>query len=229
MVDRGDAKRLLSAAAIVAACLAMTATDSQADIYSYLDANGVMHFTNTKPRGRGKKRWKRILKQAPDRSKAAARRGKCARCDVVPARDSSPERFHRYDAHIMEASQLYKLPVPLLRAVIKVESDYDPRVVSSMGARGLMQLMPAVVKDMGVRSVHEPRDNILGGARLLRVLANRYKGDLVLTIAGYHAGMGSIAKFNNQVPPYVNTRKYLRMVLKQYYRYRDLQAKHQRR
>jgi soluble lytic murein transglycosylase-like protein len=101
-----------------------------------------------------------------------------------------------------------------------VESDYDPRVVSSAGARGLMQLMPAVEKDMRVGNVFDPRENILGGTRLLRVLANRYEGDLVLTIAAYHAGPGSLAKYGNQVPPYTNTRKYLRMVLDRYYQYK---------
>jgi soluble lytic murein transglycosylase-like protein len=90
-----------------------------------------------------------------------------------------------------------------------------------MGARGLMQLMPAVISDMGVKNVHDPRENILGGTRLLRILANRFNGDLVLTIAAYHAGAGAVAKYGNSVPPYKNTRKYLRTVLDRYYRYRD--------
>lgn len=196
-----------------------------ADVYSFTDAEGVVHFTNIKP-GRGdSKRWKRVLKDNPEsNSKAAASRGACERCDTVPSKDNSPERFSRYDAYIYEAADLYRLPVPLIRAVIKVESDYDPRVVSSMGARGLMQLMPAVVSDMGVQNVHDPRENILGGTRLLRTLANRYDGDLVLTIAGYHAGPGSLARYGNTVPPYPNTRKYLGMVLKQYYRFKELES-----
>lgn len=192
-----------------------------ADIYTYTDADGVVHFTNIKPKGKGAKGWKRILVEDPDKgTKAAADRGGCARCDVVPARDRSPDRYRRYDAYILEAAELYRLPVPLIRAVIHVESDYDPRVVSSAGARGLMQLMPAVEKDMRVGNVFDPRENILGGTRLLRVLANRYEGDLVLTIAAYHAGPGSLAKYGNQVPPYTNTRKYLRMVLDRYYQYK---------
>jgi len=192
---------------------------AEADIYTYTDADGVVHFTNLKPRGG--KGWKKIVVENPDRgTKAAADRGGCARCDVVPARDHAPERFHRYDAHIAEASELYRIPEPLIRAVIRVESDYDPRVVSSAGARGLMQLMPAVEQDMRVGNAFEPRDNILGGTRLLRTLANRYDGDLVLTIAAYHAGPGSLARYGNQVPPYTNTRKYLRMVLDRYYEYK---------
>lgn len=194
---------------------------AHADVYSYTDADGVLHFTNIQPRGKDQKRWKKVRTESADFGKAAARRGGCERCDVVPSRDSSPDRFTRYDEFILEAAELYKIPVPLIRAVIKVESDYDPRVVSSMGARGLMQLMPEVVADMGVRNVHDPRENILGGTRLLRVLANRYQGDLVLTIAAYHAGMGSLQKYKNTVPPYENTRKYLRMVLDQYYRFKE--------
>jgi soluble lytic murein transglycosylase-like protein len=198
----------------------MRPAPARADIYSYTDADGVVHFTNIKPKGKSKG-WKRIAVEDPDRgTKAAASRGGCERCDVVPAKDRSPERFARYDAHIREAAELYRIPEPLIRAVIRVESDYDPRVVSSAGARGLMQLMPAVEQDMRVANVFEPRDNILGGTRLLRILANRYDGDLVLTIAAYHAGPGSLARYGNQVPPYTNTRKYVRMVLDRYYEYK---------
>jgi soluble lytic murein transglycosylase-like protein len=202
------------------ALVAAAAAPARADIYSWTDAEGVVHFTNIKPR-RNPGKWRKVLIEKPDgNSKAAADRGACERCDVVPSRDSSPERFHRYDEFIHEAADLYKIPVALIRAVIRVESDYDPRVVSSMGARGLMQIMPAVEQDMRIASVFDPRDNILGGTRLLRVLANRYDGDLVLTIAGYHAGVGSLAKYGNTVPPYVNTRKYLQMVLDRYYQYK---------
>ncbi len=189
-----------------------------ADIYSRTDADGVVHFTNIRPKK--VKQWKRISKSNDAVGKVAARRGTCVRCDAVPARDRTRERFRRYDTYIYEASLLYQIPVPLIRAVIKIESDYDPRVVSSVGARGLMQLMPGTAKDMGVKNVHDPRENILGGTRYLRLLANRFTGDLTLTIAGYHAGPGSIAKYNQKVPPYANTRKYLRMVLRQYYRFK---------
>jgi soluble lytic murein transglycosylase-like protein len=214
---------------ITAVCVGTLAISSllsvaQADIYSYTDEDGVVHFTNEKPTGKSKKKWKKVMNEDPDDgTKASAKRGTCERCDVVAAKDNSSERYSRYDEYILEAADLYKIPIPLIRAVIHVESSYDPRVVSSMGARGLMQLMPEVCEDMGVENVHDPRENILGGTRLLRVLANRYDGDLVLTIAAYHAGMGSLAKYGNSVPPYKHTRKYLRMVLKQYYRYKELE------
>jgi soluble lytic murein transglycosylase-like protein len=193
---------------------------ARADVYSWVDNDGVTHFTNMKPKAGGK--WKKVLDtEAPRGSKAAAQRGDCPRCDKVTAKDTSPERFHRYDQYIYEASQLYRIPVSLIRAVIKVESDYDPHVVSSMDCKGLMQVHPDVEVDMGATGdIFEPRENIMTGTRLLRWLANRVDGDLVLTIAGYHAGLGSLAKYGYTVPPYAYTRQYLKMVLDRYYQYK---------
>jgi soluble lytic murein transglycosylase-like protein len=198
-----------------------SAQEVRADIYSWKDAEGTIHFTNIKPKANAAK-WKKVATTDPAAgSKATAQRGKCEGCDKVAAADNSPERYHRFDEFIYEAAELYRIPVPLIRAVIKTESDYDPHVVSSMDAKGLMQLMPAVVEDMGVSDVWDPRQNILGGTRLLRWLANRYDGDLTLTIAGYHAGPGSLAKYGNKVPPYQRTQQYLKMVLTRYYEYKS--------
>lgn len=215
---------VLGATTAALAVMLISTPPAAADVYSWTDADGVQHFTNIKPRG-GK--WKKVLTSEPERgSKAAADRGACPRCDKVPSRDNSPERFTRYDAYIQEASELYRIPTALIRAVIKVESDYDPRVVSAMDCKGLMQVHPAVEIDMGVQGdIFDPRTNILTGTRLLRWLANRVDGDLVLTIAGYHAGLGSLAKFGYTVPPYKHTRKYLKMVLERYYQYKAQEAR----
>lgn len=216
---------LISAFAL-AALLGMgaMAPAARADIYSWKDAEGTIHFTNIKPKTNAAK-WKKVANTDPVAgTKATAQRGTCEGCDKVPAADRSPDRFHRFDEFIYEAAELYRIPVPLIRAVIKTESDYDPNVVSRMDAKGLMQLMPAVVEDMGVRDVWDPRENILGGTRLLRWLANRYEGDLTLTIAGYHAGPGSLAKYGNKVPPYQRTQQYLKMVLTRYYEYKAKDA-----
>jgi len=203
--------RLLTLFALV---LVLAVSTAAADIFTWTDDDGVVHFTNIKPRGKG---WKKLSQAMPERgSKASADRGG----DAVPAHDRSVERFHRYDEHIYEAAALYRMPVPLIRAIIRVESDYDPRVVSAVGAKGLMQLMPAVEGDMRVAAVFEPRDNIMGGTRLLRILANKFDGDLVLTIAAYHAGAGAVARYGDQVPPYPKTRQYVRMVLDRYYEYK---------
>jgi len=194
-----------------------------ADIYVKTDADGVQHFTNIKS-GAG---WRKVLDSpAPTGTKASAERGSCPRCDKVPATDNSPDRFHRYDQYISEASQLYRIPAPLIRAVIKVESDYDPQVISSADCKGLMQVHPQVEIDMGAQGdIFDPRTNIMTGTRLLRWLANRVDGDLVLTIAGYHAGLGSLAKYGYTVPPYAYTRQYLKMVLERYYQYKAEEQK----
>ena len=204
--------------------------DARADIYRYTDDDGVVHFTNIRPRGENARAWQRVMRDPRGGGDARPRSPRsqtgCERCPKVPARDRSPERFHRFDDFIYEAAALYRIPVPLIRAVIRVESDYDPRVVSSMGARGLMQLMPAVVSDMGIEDPHDPRQNILAGTRLLRILANRYEGDLVRTVAAYHAGAGSLARYGDNVPPYPYTRQYVRMVLDRYRGYRERDARH---
>lgn len=203
--------------------LAFAAPEALADVWSYMDADGVVHFTNIKPRGKAKKKkWKRVMRS--ESSSSSSNKGKSSRADVVSAVDDSPDRFSRYDEYIYEAADLYRIPVSLVRAVIKVESDYDPRVVSSKGARGLMQLMPAAASDMRVDNVHDPRENILGGVRYLRLLANRFDGDLVLTIAAYHSGGGKVSRYMD-VPPFPRVRKYVRMVLDRYYRYREAEAK----
>lgn len=209
---------------------------ARADVWSYEDDSGVVHFTNIAPKGRGAHRWQSVYKAGPGKAAtvsaaigavASGAAGSSSypgcresRADVVPATDRSPDRYTRYDAYIAEASALYAMPQPLIRAVIKAESDYDLQVVSCAGARGLMQIMPDVEREQRISNVFDPRDNILGGTRLLRVLANRFKGDLVLTIAGYHAGPGAVLKYGG-VPPYETTQAYVRAVLKHFQYFRD--------
>jgi len=192
--------------------------------------DGVVEFTNVAPLGQ---RWKVWLRTGP--GKASSLRGTS---DVVPARDTSAERFVRYDDHIHDQQLFYGVPEPLIRAVIKTESDYDPRVVSSAGARGLMQLMPDTARLMGVLDAFEPRQNIMGGARYLQILARRFcrtpvapenanpevlrvcsDEELVKVIAGYHAGPGAVDKYGG-LPPYETTRAYVGMVLRRYDEYR---------
>ena len=181
-----------------------------ADIYTYIDEDGTIHYTNIRGKVRtARKKWKKIMKTGPGKAGSVSGRDKGAR---RPAKDRSRERFHRYDQHIRDASALYHLPEALVRAVIWVESSYDPNVISHVGAQGLMQLMPSVCKGMGVKNPFDPRENIYGGCRLLRVLANRFQGDLVLTLAAYHAGQGAVRKYQG-IPPYATTRQYIRMVL----------------
>jgi hypothetical protein len=209
------------------ALLALTllaALPARADMYTYTDRDGVVHFTNIAPRGQDRRRWKVLFRTGP--GKAAAIRGPggagpsgCERCDRVPASDTSPERFTRYDGFIVEAAELYQIPEALIRAVIKIESDYDPRVVSYVGAMGLMQLMPSNVTEDKVGDPFDPRSNILGGTRQLRRYANRYNGDLVATLAAFSAGPGAVDKYGG-LPPYETTQLYVRLVVAKYYEYK---------
>lgn len=197
-------------AMVVLAALLGVPQDAEADIYSFTDAAGVMHFSNVRtPRG------KLYLRTREGRKKPRAG------VVPVPPSDRSSERFSRYDGAIREAASLYQLPVELVRAVIKVESDYDPRAVSTAGAQGLMQLMPETALRMQIRDSFNPRLNILGGTRYLRILANLFNGNLELTVAAYNAGEGAVVRHHG-IPPYRETQDYVIKVLAYYQRYRTL-------
>jgi soluble lytic murein transglycosylase-like protein len=194
--------------ALLAAAGALTfGAPAAADIYEYVDADGVAHYTNVA----GKAGFR--LMDFPGRTNRSRAPG------LRAPRDTSPERRRRYDAWLDEAAALYELPVAFLRAVMRVESDFDPNVVSVDGAVGLMQLMPFTAQKMGVDDPYDPRQNILGGARFLRILANQWNGDLVLTVASYNAGAGAVQRYRG-VPPYSETRRYVNRVIQHYYAYR---------
>lgn len=183
-------------------CALATSNAASADIYRAVGPDGVISFTNSKQPG----------------AKLYARTE--ASTGPRMPRDSSPERYTRYDAHIREAAALYQIPVELVRAVIKVESDFDPRALSPANARGLMQLIPETAERMMVRDIYDPRENIFGGTRFLRVLANTFNGDIVLTLASYNAGEGAVMRYGG-VPPYPETQDYVGRVLAYYRQYRS--------
>jgi soluble lytic murein transglycosylase-like protein len=185
-------------------------TVAAADIYRYVDGDGIEHYTNIQPKTRG---WQRVLRTGNSSAAARAlRRGRSGQ-------GGDAERARRYDAHIREAALLYVLPEEFIRAVMRVESNFYPECVSHKGAMGLMQLMPATATSMGVLDPFDARQNILGGARFLRVLANNFGGDLVLTIAAYNAGEGAVRRYGG-IPPYTETRRYVQRVLTHYYAFR---------
>jgi soluble lytic murein transglycosylase-like protein len=190
------------------------ATPVRADIYTYTDEDGVIHFTNQPP---PRRRGVRVAVRT-----RAPRADDAPRASMGP-RDTSPERYRRYDAFIREAAALYRLPESFLRAIIRVESDYNAAVVSHAGAQGLMQLMPGTAARMGVRDAFDPRQNILGGTRYLRILANAFGGDLILTIAAYNAGQGAVMRHRG-VPPYEETQRYVQRVLGWYWQFLQTEA-----
>jgi soluble lytic murein transglycosylase-like protein len=113
---------------------------------------------------------------------------------------------------IDEAARKHQLPVKLLTAIIKVESNFNPRAVSSEGASGLMQLMPSTARKLGVTNIFDIKQNIDGGSRYLKKMLDRYEGKLELALAAYNAGPGAVDKHGG-VPPYQETRNYVKKVM----------------
>jgi soluble lytic murein transglycosylase-like protein len=204
-------RRGLLAAFVVASALALP-LGAGADIYKYTDKNGTDYYTNDP---KGDTRYKLYMRTR------GGGHGRAPSAAAVLPSELSVERFQRYDEFIREASGLYQIPEELVRAVIKVESDYDPRAVSRVGAQGLMQLMPQTADRMQVRDILDPRENIFGGVRYLRVLANMFNGDLELTLAGYNAGESAVIRHGG-IPPFDETTDYVVRVLTYYRRYREI-------
>jgi soluble lytic murein transglycosylase-like protein len=129
-----------------------------------------------------------------------------------------------YREHVRRAAETYKLPEELLHAVMAVESGFNPVAVSNKGAAGLMQLMPGTAKEMYVSDVWNPSQNIDGGARYLRILANQYQGDLTKTLAAYNAGPEAVRRAGG-LPSIQETREYVRKVLAIYEKLKSRNAK----
>jgi soluble lytic murein transglycosylase-like protein len=117
-----------------------------------------------------------------------------------------------FDAMIRSASGRYGVDPHLVRAVIKVESDFNTQARSHKGAQGLMQLMPETAQLHRVNNAYDPEENIDGGVRHLRLLLDRYQGDLNLTLAAYNAGVKAVERHRG-VPPFMETREYIRRVM----------------
>lgn len=116
------------------------------------------------------------------------------------------------DEIFQKASDIYHVPVPLLKAVAKAESNFDPGAQSHAGAQGIMQLMPGTAKSLGVTDSFDPEQNIMGGAKYLSQQLERYEGNTTLALAAYNAGPGNVAKYGG-VPPFQETRNYIARVM----------------
>jgi hypothetical protein len=129
---------------------------------------------------------------------------------LIPAARPRPSlsRNTAYDAHINEAARKHGVDADLVRAIIQVESGFNPRADSRKGAKGLMQLMPTTARDMGARNALDPKQNIFAGARYLRFLLDSFDGDLTLATAAYNAGP-TVVKRHGGVPPFEETRNYV--------------------
>ena len=124
-----------------------------------------------------------------------------------------------FEEIILSASERYGVDADLVRAVIKVESDFNPQARSHKGARGLMQLMPETARQRNVTNIYSPGENVDGGVRHLRFLLDLYRGDLRLTLAAYNAGIQAVERHRG-IPPFPETRDYVRRVLDYHQRYR---------
>jgi hypothetical protein len=124
----------------------------------------------------------------------------------------------RFDDFIFSSSNRYGVDPALVRAVVKVESDFNEAARSNKGAQGLMQLMPDTARLHNVGNAYNPEENIEGGVQHLRLLLDRYQGDLPLTLAAYNAGVKAVEKHRG-IPPYSETKEYVRRVLSYLQRY----------
>ena len=205
---RLQATRLLLTAIILAPAPALGG-----EVYSYVDSDGVVHLSNAP----SDSRFRRVMRTADVAGvyRPTAR----PRASGDPAQ-SRAEADAAYQRHIRGAAEKYRVPVELLRAVMAVESNYNPRALSEKGAVGLMQLMPRTAQEMYVGDIWDPAQNIEGGARYLRTLANQYRGDVVKTLAAYNAGPDAVRRAGDAVPNIPETREYVRRVLALYHDFR---------
>lgn len=178
---------------LLTAALVALAMPAHAQIYSWRDDAGTLVLSNKPREGAAP-----VVSYAVPRSDA-----------VRATRYAAPDRGRLYDEVIVEHSRMHNIRPDLVRAVVQVESAFNPYAVSPKGAQGLMQLMPATAQAMGVINPFNPIENIRAGVRYLRQLLDRYNNDEVLALAAYNAGPVAVARYGDKVPPYRETRNYV--------------------
>jgi soluble lytic murein transglycosylase-like protein len=120
------------------------------------------------------------------------------------------------DEIISRAADVYKIPKKLIQSIIQHESNYNPTAVSQAGASGLMQLMPATAKGLGVTDIFDPEQNVFAGAKYIKQMLDKYNGNIDLALAAYNAGPGNVDKYGG-IPPFTETRNYVQKVSNSYY------------
>jgi soluble lytic murein transglycosylase-like protein len=169
--------------------------DADAQIYAWRDVNGTLVLSDRKLNDGA------MTYVVPD---AAGIRATTPMADTLVR--------EQFEPLIREHAARHALRVELVRAVIQVESGYNPHARSPKGAMGLMQLMPATARQLGVRNAYDPAENISGGCAYLRQLLDRYGDNEELALAAYNAGSGAVERHGNAVPPYRETRDYVNKV-----------------
>lgn len=198
------AMRIIHISVLSVIIVLLASFSASADFYKYVDENGVVHLTNEPRPGYS---W---MMEEGSHGAASAR-----------SADKPMRRVDKRDLDeiIYMASVRYGIDPALVRAVVKAESDYDVLAVSAVGARGLMQLMPETARRMGVVDIHDPADNIEGGTRYLSSLLEMFDWKVPLALAAYNAGENAVIKYGG-VPPYDETRGFVKKVLDYYRVYR---------
>jgi len=169
----------------------------RADVYVFKDKNGVLNFTNV-PTHKG---YRPVIREGGGRVLGTTYSGAA------------------YEELIRSASERHLIDADLIRAVIKVESDFNSSARSHKGAMGLMQLMPETARLHNVVDAYDPSGNIEGGVQHLKLLLGLYQGDLELSLAAYNAGVKAVEKYGG-IPPFAETRDYVRRVIRYYDSYR---------
>lgn len=203
---------LLSAAF---ACLPATA---HADLWGYVDDDGKVNFSHQQEDARyqlfikgetqSQFRLSTDLKYLPVTGKLEDH--------IIYKRLQKTPNVKKFEALVAQESRRQQLDPALVKAVIAVESAYDPAAVSDKGAIGLMQLIPETAERYGVKVIANPKDNINGGTRYLKDLIEMFGGNLSLALAGYNAGEGAVKRYNNTIPPFPETRQYVQLVMQFY-------------
>ena len=180
---------------------------SSADIFKYVDENGVMCYTDVP----FDKKADRILREKSKQPHDAEETVK-----PQPKYVSNPDiQTAAYHEIIHEKASAYNVDPSLIKAVIKTESNWNSRAISRKGAMGLMQLMPSTANDLNVHNPFDPEENIEGGTKYLKYLLEKFNGDLTLAVAAYNAGPKRVEKYG-YVPPITETKQYVNKVLSLY-------------
>lgn len=182
--------------------LSVQAHIARADIYSFVDEAGITHFSNVPTDGR----YRLVLAAPPEPASAPASSGNAQWLT----------RSRAFDPFIESAAREAQVQPQLVRAIIVVESAFNPKAVSRKGAVGLMQLLPKTARRYGASNAFDPKQNINAGTRYLRDLIARYGNNLELVLAAYNAGEDAVERYGKRIPPYAETRQYVPAVLSIY-------------